>query len=903
MKAPRIDDFLDASLELRKGGADADFDVPGAARGYLEAGRDYLRELHASGVGGRAVNEAHSDVVDRLLRRLFQLSEECYFGEGGEGVTELCVVAVGGYARREMSIHSDVDILFLYRDKLTPHVQAVVERMQYWLWDSQVTVGGATRSLAETLQIGQKDHSVATSILAPRFLAGSGVLFHQFNVLLRSKLLPKPERFLSELIVALQERHSNFGDTLYLLQPNVKEGAGGLRDYHSAYWAMQATESSARSKNDFLHLGLLTEEEATEYFEALDFLWWVRNEMHLVFGRKNDQMSFELQEQIAGSFGYVESEEHHELPVERFMGEYYRHARNVRNYSSLLTEQSFARVRKQPRRRRVQQVEDGLRIAEGQLEIPQARQLREDPLLLINAFAVAQDHDVPLTRKAQRLIRNHLHLIDDAYRTNPEAIEAFLRVLRSERRVTRSLIAMNEMGLLGQFLPEWEHIVCRWQHVMYHTYTVDVHSIFLVEELRRLSKGDYRDELPDLTEFIASFDDLTTVYLGCLFHDIGKGLGGNHSPKGAVRTRVCLERMGLDAELVDRVVFLVAEHLTMSHLAQRRDLSDPRLIREFAELVGDRANLRNLYLVAVADIRASSKQAWSDWKGRLLRELYEKTSEFLETNDPDRAVEIVESRVETRLEAARTDLVKQGFADEMVASYFEMMPRRYFMAHSPSQISRHAKVMFELGEDGSFAFGVRSFRGGFSEVIVCARDVHGLFANLAGILTAHHINILGAHVYTTRSGLALEVYRVSTPEGADSSDAIEWKELQESMRAVLTDRTSVDELLQRRGKPIGFPKAPVRQPETVAVTNRESDFYTIVDVAASDRLGLLHDLTRVIRDHGFEIYISKAALVLDQVTDTFYLKDAEGRKLPDAALEPLQQDLLVAAQGSDDSDG
>jgi [protein-PII] uridylyltransferase len=232
-----------------------------------------------------------------------------------------------------------------------------------------------------------------------------------------------------------------------------------------------------------------------------------------------------------------------------------------------------------------------------------------------------------------------------------------------------------------------------------------------------------------------------------------------------------------------------------------------------------------------------------------------------------------------------------------------MMPRRYFMAHSPSQISRHAKVMFELGEDGSLAFGVRSFRGGFSEVIVCARDVHGLFANLAGILTAHHINILGAHVYTTRSGLALEVYRVSTPEGADSSDAIEWKELQESMRAVLTDRTSVDELLQRRGKPIGFPKAPVRQPETVAVTNRESDFYTIVDVAASDRLGLLHDLTRVIRDHGFEIYISKAALVLDQVTDTFYLKDAEGRKLPDAALEPLQQDLLVAAQGSDDSDG
>ncbi len=561
-------------------------------------------------------------------------------------------------------------------------------------------------------------------------------------------------------------------------------------------------------------------------------------------------------------------------------------------------------MRKQPRRRRVKEVEGGLRITEGQLEIPQARQLREDPLLLINAFAVAQEHDVPLTRKAQRLIRGHLHLIDDDYRTNPKAVEAFFRVLRAERRVTRSLIAMNEIGLLGQFLPEWEHIVCRWQHVMYHTYMVDVHSIFLVEELRRLAKGDYKDELPYLTEFIASFDDLTIPHLGCLFHDIGKGLGGNHSPKGAVRTRECLERMGLDPELVERVVFLVAEHLTMSHLAQRRDLSDPRLIREFAELVGDRTNLRNLYLVAVADIRASSKQAWTDWKGRLLQELYEKTSEFLETNDPDRAIEIVESRVETRREAALAELVRQGVAEETVSSYFEMMPRRYFMAHSPSQIARHAKVMFDLMEDGEFACGIRSFRGGFSEVIVCAQDVPGMFANLAGVLTAHHINILGAHVYTTRSGLALEVYRVSTPDGAESADAIEWKELRESMRSVLAGRVTVEELLQRRGKPIGFSKAPVQQPQTVEITNAESDFYTIVDVKASDRLGLLHDLTRVIHDHGYEIYISKAAIVLDQVADSFYLKDAEGRKLPDGEpLERLQRDLLAAAQADGGGDG
>lgn len=908
MNAPPIDDFLHPSLELRSGGADAGFDVPAAVRAYLKASRAYLLELHAQVESGRIVNETHSDLIDRLLRRLFQLSEECYFGEGGEGPSDLCVVAVGGYARREMSIHSDVDILFLYRDRLTDHVKAVAERMQYWLWDAQVTVGGATRTLQETLQLATQDESVRTAVLAPRYLAGSGVLFHQFNHLLQSKLVAKPERFISRLILAQQERHTQFGDSLYLLQPNIKEGAGGLRDYHTCYWAMQASESSARGKNDFLHLGLLTEEEADLFFGALDFLWRVRNELHLVVGREHDQMSFELQEQVAQTLGYGDAEGSpgHELPVERFMGDYYRHARAVANYSSLVIEQCLARVRKVPRRRRVQYVEGGLRIANGQLEIPHARFLREDPVQLIRTFAIAQDHDVPLTRKARRLIREHLHLIDDGYRKDPAAVDAFLRVLRGERRVTRSLIAMNEVGLLGAFMPEWDHIVCRWQHVMYHTYTVDVHSIFLVEELRRLVKGDYKDELPAQTELIRGVDDLTVAYLGCLFHDIGKGLGGNHSPKGAVRTRACLERMGLDAETVDRVVFLVEQHLVMSHLAQRRDLSDPRLVLDFARLVGDRTNLRNLYLVTIADIRASSKQAWSDWKGRLLSELFEKTAEFLETgaDDAGRARELIDRRVEVRREAAAVELGKQGVDAGLVEQYFELMPRRYFTAHSPSQIARHARVVLDFEPEKRLAMSVRSFRGGFSELILCARDEHGLFSKVAGVLTALHINILGAHVYTMRSGLALEVYRVTTPEGEENEQSIGWETLRRTLEEVLSGEVTVAQLLKRRGRTVRRTRPPSSKPEAVTVTNEESDFYTIADVAADDRLGLLHDLTAVIADLDLEIYISKAGTVLDQVTDTFYLKDAQGKKVLDRkVLAALEKRLLAAARSEGPGNG
>lgn len=889
MNGPSVLTELGPQVELSE--------VPRAARAYLNAARAFLAEVHTSGASGREVNETHSDLIDRLVRRLFQLSEEQYFDTGGESASEFCVVAVGGYARREMSIHSDVDLLFLFRDQVTPYVKSVAERLQLWLWDAQVTVGGATRSIADTIRLAREDTTVCTSILGPRFLAGSGVLFHQFNRLIQSRLLDKPEAFIADLMVGLHERHTEYGESLYLLQPNVKEGAGGLRDYHASCWAMQAAQPNSRSRDDFLYLGLLTEEEMQGYGEALDFLWRARNEVHLLAGRKSDQMSFDLQEKLAHELGYHEEAGTPELPVERFMGDYYRHARNVLTCASLVIEQCLARVRQRPRRRRVFEVEEGLRIADGQLEIPHTRQLREDPLLLLRVFQVAQSHDVPVTRKARRLIRESLDLVDDAFRRSPEALEVFFSILRGERRVTRSLIAMNEVGLLGRYLPEWDHIVCRWQHVMYHTYTVDVHSIFLVEELRRLWKGDYEKELPGLTELVRDMGDLLPLYLGCLFHDVGKGLGGDHSPKGAVRARACLERVGADPELVDVVCFLVDEHLVMSHIAQRRDLSDPKLILDFARTVGDRRRLRLLYLLTVADIRASSKKAWTEWKGRLLQELFERTSELLETgaNDPKRAIELIEARVETRREAATAELRKQGVSAEEIESYFAMMPRRYFTAHTPTQIARHARVALGRDLERPFSHGFREMRSGITEFILVTRDVHGLFSNVAGVLTAHHLNILGAHVYTTRSGLAVEIYRVSTPAGDDRAREIVWRDLLGSLERVLSGRDGVDELLRRRGRTLGSVRTLTQRPETVEIGNDESDFYTIVDVAANDRLGLLHDLTRVIAEHGYEIYISKAGKVLDQVTDAFYLKDAEGRKITDeAALDALRQDLLIA---------
>jgi len=899
--APSIDRAL---RDLRSAGDDPARNVPAIVRAYMGDVRRHLADLHERSGSGRVVNETNADLVDRLVRRLFSLAEESWLARGREVERGLCVVAVGGYARREMAIHSDVDLLVLYQDELTPFVSEVSERLQYWLWDAGVTVGCATRTVDDTLSLGREDATVRTTVLMARFLCGDGEFFHDFADTIRRELLPDAEDFVRGQVEALEARHKRYGESLFLLQPNVKEGAGGLRDYHTAYWVVRAAQPSARTLDDLLHFGLLTESEMEEYRSALDFLWRARNELHLCTGRRTDQMSFDLQEQLAHRLGYDGADQEAELPVERFMRDYYRNARAIESYSELVVEQCLARVTKAPRDREVRTVEDGFRVADAHLEIPHEAHLRERPERLLEAFHVAQLHDVPLSRMARRLVRENLDLVDDAFRRSASCRDVFLRVLEAEHRVMRTLMDMNEVGLLAAYLPEWEHIVCRWQHVLFHTYTVDVHSIFLVEELRRLSKGEYERQVPDLTDLIQQAPDRAALYLGCLLHDIGKGFGGDHSTKGTQRTRVCLERLGLAPERLERVLFLVQHHLWMSHLAQRRDLSDPKLILEFAQLCGDRENLRNLYLLTFADIRACSRDAWTDWKGHLLRELFERTSEFLEVGaqDADKAIELIEARVERRRAGARAELLQRGWDEAAIEQFFVGMPRRYFISHTPRQIARHAAVVLGFGRDAVQSVTFREMRGGFTEFILCTHDVHGLYATVAGVLMARGLNILGSHVYTSRSGIALEVYRLSTPPGGPEEREVEWKELDQTLDRVLGGSQSVEELLAKRRRPFGRPRPPGRRDPVVSASNQVSDFYSVVDVTANDRIGLLYDLTHTIAEHGLEIYISKAATILDQVADTFYVKDAEGKKLRPDALAALEGDLRRVVRRSEEEE-
>ena len=930
MSMPTIDEALDGLREVVEG-PEQDRATAAAVRAHLGNVRRYLEALHRESASGRQVNEAHSDLTDRLLRRLFSFAEERILSEGGALETGVCVVAVGGYARREMSIYSDVDILVLYRNELTPYVTTIAERLQYWLWDAGVTVGCATRTIQDTVAMGRADVTVRTAVLTARFLCGDGEFFHEFADTIRAELLPNPAEFIQEQIENLEKRHVDYGESLFLLQPNVKEGEGTLRDYHGAYWVARGAQPSLRNLDDFLHFGLLNEREMDEYSAALDFLWRVRNELHLCSKRANDQMSFELQELVAEGLGYGSMRDYEpvaqemidagkpsaaelrfepdnpDLPVERFMRDYYRHARSIKTYSDLVIAQCAARVLGNEAKPSASvEVEEGFRLSGGFLEIPHAAHLRERPIRLLLVFEVAQNHNVPLSRMAERLLRDNVKLIGDSERRDPSFAACFMRILDARNRVMRSLMTMNDLGLLAAFVPEWEHIVCRWQHVIYHTYTVDVHSIFLVEELRRLWRGKYQERMPELTELMLEVEDRPALFLGCLLHDVGKGFGGHHSSKGVVRARKSLERLGFDEERSARVLFIVEHHLLMSHLAQSRDISEPRLILDLVQLCGDRTNLRNLYLATFADIRASSRDAWTEWKGQLLRELFERAAEMLETgaDDEDKAIELVEARVKVRREGARQELHEMGVSEAKINAFFDGMPRRYFVSHTPRQIARHGRVVLRFTDDRAFKTSWREMRGGFTEFLLSTGDAHALYAKVTGTLSAYGFNILGSNVYTSRGGIALEIYRLRTPEGGSKEREMARQEFEETLGRVLAGEVDVEALLERRSRARAFqPKKPMRKPARVLISNTESDFYSVVDVVADDRIGLLHDLTKCIGDHSLEIFVSKAATIQDQVTDTFYLKDASGRKIRDPnELERLEEDLLQAASGDSEEE-
>lgn len=861
-------------------------------REHLTAGYDRLKTRHADGASGAESVRTHAAFMDDLLRWLYRAAD-AEVRDAGHPRTPLVLVALGGYGRGELHPSSDLDLMLIHGGEVTPYVRRMAQEVLYTLWDMGLRVGHACRSVADCLALARTDLPSRTSMQAARVLAGDERLFRALRRTLRREIYRRdyPD-FLAQMLAERDERYRKHGGSVYLQEPNVKESAGGLRDVHTALWLASA-RFGARTLQELADRGLLSAKERAAADSALTFLWRVRNELHFLAGTKQDVLERGLQASVAKSLGYQDDAVH--LGVETFMRDYYRHARTLHRVSARLVarcQEGLARHGTVGRRGRRAALADGLVVYGGRLHLADPGALRADPARVLRTFWHAQQLGCELDVELERALEEAAPLIaTDAWRAAPELRRVFLAILRSWGRVATTLRRMHDTGVLGAYLPEFGALDCLVQYDHYHRFTVDQHSLLAVEVLEGLGPGRGADQ-DELAQLLAELERPELLMLGVLLHDLGKALGHGHVAKGVPLIRAVTRRLNLDLDDAAAVEFLVEHHLLLSHLAERRDLDDPKTVEHLAAVARFPAWLTMLYLLTWADIRAVGPGVWSAWRGALLRELYVRTRTRLAGRAP-----------KPPRRAAVAQRIVQALADpayaEPAARHLQAMSDRYVRATSPQRMAAHLRLIDRLREE-PVATEVFHFPDlGASDLVVVTRDTPGLFAVIAGTLAAHGVNILSAQIETRADGLAVDTFHVNDPGGDAILDESRWEAVLRDLRRALAGECTVETLLAARRVPrAGVVRPSSPGPARVTVDNAGSDTHTVIEVKAPDRLGLLYLITRALAAEGLDIATAKIATDRDHAFDTFYVADRHGRKVEDpAALARLRAAILAALDG------
>ncbi|HWP77952.1 MAG TPA: [protein-PII] uridylyltransferase, partial [Methylomirabilota bacterium] len=771
---------------------------------------------------------------------------------------------------------SDLDLMLIYDGEMGPYVQRVTQGLLYALWDLGLQVGHAVRSLPDCLAMARTDFPSRTSMQQARFLVGDRRLFNRFRKVLAENVYQKDfAQFLETTLTERDQRYRKFGGSPYMGEPNVKESAGGLRDIHTAMW-LASTKFGTRTLRELLDKRLITAREQKASDEALTFLWRVRNELHFLSGHKNDVLSRDVQPQIAKNFGYTADEL--SLGVEKFMRDYYLHARVIHRVSRRLIarcRETLSRRATVQRRLRQEALADGLVVIDEQLHLaqPDGRAFREEPLRLLKVFWHRHQLGFEMGIDVERAIEESLDLIDDAFRASAEARDLFLGICRNWGRVAQTFREMHELGVLGRYLTEWDALTCLVQYDVYHKFSADQHSLIAVQNLEALAPGQSADSEGN-AQVVSELERPGLLMMGMLLHDIGKGRGHGHVAKGIPLIEALTARIGLAPEDADKVIFLVAHHLTMSHIAQRRDIDDPKTIESLAEVCRTPERLRMLYLLTCADMRAVGPGVMTGWQAQILWDLYARTLAHLTGGQRERPTrEAVALRVTAAMrgEVPRTTL----------AAHLAMLSERYLATTSPQRIAAHLRLLDRPGEEGVLATELFHHPDlGSSELVVATRDVPGLFSLIAGTLAAQGINILSAQIHTRADGIVIDTFQVNDPFGEAVTEEARWRRTLEALRRVLRGEASVEELLARRRAVHAGPEG-VAGPPKISLDNQLSDSHTVLEVKCPDRVGLLYVITRTLSAQGLDIASARIATEIDQAYDTFYLTDRQGRRLED----------------------
>ncbi len=865
--------------------------------------REIRRRFEDAAAPGSQVVHSRAFLVDQIIRTIHDFALKYVYPIANPTKGELVsIVATGGYGRGELAPYSDIDLMFLLPYKRTPHTEQIVEFMLYMLWDMGLKVGHATRSINDVVRLALRDITIRTSLLEARWLWGDKALFRQFKKRFTKEVVSRSAAAFVEAKLAERDaRHERMGDTRYVLEPNIKEGKGGLRDLQTLFWIGKFLYQ-VDNVNGLVKRGVLTPVDADRFNKAQSFLWTVRCHLHYLSGRPEERLSFNVQNEIGRRMAY---RNHADMRgVEMFMKHYFLVAKDVgdltRVLCAVLEEQHKKRRFRLPSFSFLKPSIDGFQIDGDRLTVAGKDAFAKDPVKLISLFHEAQRHGLDIHPKALRLVDQNLKLIDGKLRSNPEANRLFMDILCVGEDPETALKRLNEAGVLGRFIPDFGRVVAQMQYDMYHVYTVDEHTIRAIGILHQTNKGLLEEDHPQASPAIGEIQSQRALFLAVLLHDIAKGRGGDHSRTGAKLVEKLGRRFGMNDWETETASWLVRHHLAMSATAFKRDLDDPKTVSDFVALVQSPERLRLLLILTIADIKAVGPGVWNGWKAGLLQQLYNRAHEEMSGGVP---MELRSQRVEAAKGALRQKL--SDWAENEVEKHIAKGYPQYWLAFDSDTHLHHALLMHEA-EAMEKALQVKTridHPHDVTEVIIYTPDHPGLFAKIAGAMSLSGASIVDAKIITLANGMALDTFWIQDSQGGAFASQRRLQKLSGLIDEALSGKIYMARdlrALRRRALP-GRTQI-FKVPPRVVVDNMASAKHTVIEVNGRDRPGFLHDVTAQLTDLSLQIVSAHISTYGERVVDVFYVKDVFGLKVEHKdKLKEINQRLSAAiALATDD---
>ncbi len=865
-------------------------------RQALDVGIGEIRERFENDQDGERAVRGHCFLIDQLIRVIHDIAvNRLYRAANPTSADQLCVVAYGGYGRGELAPRSDIDLLFLLPYKPTPRNEQVIEHVLYTLWDLGMKVGHATRSVDDCIRQAHDDMVIRTGLLESRYIWGVQELHNELRARFFQEVVKGKGQFVEAKLRERDERHERLGDSRYVLEPNIKDGKGGLRDLHTLFWIAKNLYR-CESIDQLREEGVFSKAELAQFDKAQKFLWTVRCHLHYVTGRAEERLTFDLQPELARLMGYVDREG--VSGVERFMKHYFLIAKDVGNLTRIFCASLEARHQRSwtsqlPGMGLFTREIEGFKIEGGRLNVDSRDHFKDKPTEMLRLFEVAQRRELNIHPNAMHLITRSLRRLTGTVQKDPAANALFMKMLVSPTDPEKTLRRLNEAGVFGKFIPDFGRVVAQMQYDMYHVYTTDEHTIRAIGILNKIEQGTLSDDLPLSTEIIHQLQSREVLYASVLLHDIAKGRGGDHSKLGAKVARKLCPRLGLTPEQTETVCWLVEQHLAMSNTAFKRDLSDPKTIADFSELVQSPERLRLLLCLTVADIRAVGPGRWNGWKASLLRELYYRTEDVLTgglaADRRDRAVTEAQERVRAGL---------PDWSDEAFGRFRDLGPPGFWLAFDTESLVRHASFVRDAQQKNlSIAFDRRvdTYKA-VTEITVYAADHPGLISAIAGGLAVSGVNIVDARINTLNDGMALDSFWIQDQAAAAISQPSKLDRILANVEKAIAGELRPSVELKKISALPSRTKVFTVSPR-VLIDNKASNTRTVVEINGRDRAGLLYDLTRTLSDQGLQIASAKISTYGEEVVDVFYVKDIFGMKVEhEGKLKSIREALLAALE-------